>query len=163
MTATEARSASAAARARIDAQEAKRKQEAAEASSSAAAAARLEFTAKFEKDLRERIKRQADAGQQSYRMYLSEDRQDLGGQVRYDRVWAPAGKEIYGEEAYFKNAVSAREIKLVLRHLERDGFKVAVTGEVVRHDDSAAYLNSGGECGSDRPYNTRNTVLTVTW
>ena len=46
---------------------------------------------------------------------------------------------------------------------ESEHFRVSVVGRCVSHDESSAYLNSGGECGSMTPYYTYDTVLVIEW
>ena len=66
-------------------------------------------------------------------------------------------------EGYLKYAPWGKYVKLVLAKIRRDGFKCVVSGESTHHDTSAAYMNSGGECGSETPWWTRDTILTISW
>ena len=68
-----------------------------------------------------------------------------------------------GEQKFFKNFEFAAELKKIIAKLRRDGYKVTVKEGSVQHDDSAAYLNSGGECGSETPYYMYHTWLEISW
>ena len=68
-----------------------------------------------------------------------------------------------GEQKFFKNFEFAVELKKIIAKLRRDGYKVTVKAGSVQHDDSAAYLNSGGECGSETPYYMYHTWLEISW
>jgi pyruvate-formate lyase-activating enzyme len=70
-------------------------------------------------------------------------------------------KSVYGD--FFKRFEFAKEVKLVLRKLHKDGYKAVIEGRCVEHDTSAAYMNSGGECGSETPYHTYDSILVVSW
>lgn len=72
-------------------------------------------------------------------------------------------KSLYGKENYFKNYEFGAEVKRALGKLRREGYTADIDGEWVEHDDSGAYLNSGGEMGSQKPYHTYDTVLRVKW
>lgn len=64
---------------------------------------------------------------------------------------------------YLKNFDYGDELKSIMEELEKDGYKAEIITEHVGHDDSVAYMNSGGECGSEEPYTTYDTILKVTW
>lgn len=66
-------------------------------------------------------------------------------------------------EGYLKYAAWGKYVKIVLNRLRKDGFKCEVIGMRIRHDDSAAYMNSGGECGSEEIYYTTDTILKISW
>jgi undecaprenyl pyrophosphate synthase len=72
-------------------------------------------------------------------------------------------RPLAGEQKFFKNFEFAAELKKIITKLRRDGYKVTVKEGWVEHDDSAAYLNSGGECGSETPYNMYHTWLEISW
>lgn len=137
---------------------------------------RAERIKKIEEQFRESIRYAVEAGRSSTAICLSSDHHDvLRGQYKYlptkvtgmDRYYYQA-REIrtwyhcWGE-GYLKHAPWGKYVKLVIAKLRRDGYNCVVTGENTHHDDSAAYLNSGGECGSETPYYTRDTVLTISW
>jgi hypothetical protein len=75
----------------------------------------------------------------------------------------PCPPVIYGEDAFFKYAEFAAEVKKVMEALRKDGYSVRITAEPVEHDESVAYMNSGGECGSETPYWTYVTMMRVEW
>lgn len=132
---------------------------------------RAERIKEIEARFRERIKWAVESGETKTEITLSSDHKDrLRGMYKYlltkvtrgyrgeERSWHHA----WGE-GYLKYAPWGKYVKLVLTHLRRDGFKCEVKGESTHHDDSAAYLNSGGECGSETPYYTQDTILTISW
>jgi len=137
---------------------------------------RAERIKQIEAKFRERIKYAVEDGERSVEIRLSIDGNDcLRGQYKYlpmkvtdydyryyqkrpIRTWYHA----YGE-GYLKYAPWGKYVKTVLTKLRRDGYKCEVTDVSTPHDDSAAYLNSGGECGSETPYYTKDTVLTISW
>lgn len=57
----------------------------------------------------------------------------------------------------------ARELDSIVSYFIGMGYTVRIDDKYVIHDESAAYLNSGGECGSDKPYSTYDTILSVSW
>jgi hypothetical protein len=133
---------------------------------------RAERIKKIEAQFRERIKYRVEDGEKKAEITLSSDHHDcLRGEYKY--LPQKASRNYRGEdtsnyyhawgEGYLKYAPWGKYVKLVLAKLRRDGYKCVVTGENIEHDDSAAYLNSGGECGSETPYWTRDTILTITW
>ena len=71
--------------------------------------------------------------------------------------------KLYGKDKFLQNHDYGDEWKSIIEELEKDGYKVEITGEPVGHDDSVACMNSGGECGSEEPYTTYDTILKVTW
>lgn len=71
--------------------------------------------------------------------------------------------ELYGRDKYLTNFEFAPEMKIVMAELESNGYKVDIIDEQTSHDDSSAYANSGGECGSMHPYHTYDTILKVRW
>lgn len=127
---------------------------------------------KIEKTFRDLILYAVKKGYHSTTITLSSDGEDcLRGRYKY----LPTKRETnYREEVshsyyhawgegYLKHAPWGKYVKVVLAKLSKDGYKWKIEGESVCHDDSAAYLNSGGECGSETPYYTRNTTLTISW
>lgn len=74
--------------------------------------------------------------------------------------WPKEGS-VYSD--FFGKFPYAAEVKRVIVRLEKDGYTARVVGECVTHDDSAAYLNSGGECGSETPWNSYDSILRVSW
>ena len=137
---------------------------------------RAERIKKIETKFRECIQYATEDGNTSTTITLSSNYHDtLRGEYKclpmkvsrnwrgeVDRSWHRAWGEAWGE-GYLKYAPWGKYVKLVLAKLRRDGYKCAVTGENVEHDDSAAYQNSGGECGSEEPYYTSDTILTIKW
>lgn len=55
------------------------------------------------------------------------------------------------------------DVKLVIRHLKRDGYEAVLYMHSYEVDDRAAYMNSGGECGSETVYWDSDIVLKVNW
>jgi hypothetical protein len=134
---------------------------------------RAERIKKIEAKFRDTIEYAVEAGLKEVEITLSSDHHDrLRGEYKYlpQKV---SGRNYRGEpersyyhawgEGYLKYAAWGKYVKLVLTKLRRDGYKCTVEGENVQHDDSAAYLNSGGECGSEETYYTRDTILTIKW
>lgn len=139
---------------------------------------RKERIAKIEAEFRQRIESDVKYGHKKTTITLSSDHNDyLRGQYKYlptkvtghtegsryyprteVRTWYHA----WGE-GYLKYAPWGKYVKLVLAKLRRDGYTCVITGDSVEHDESAAYMNSGGECGSETPYWTRDTILTISW
>lgn len=133
---------------------------------------RAERIKKIEAQFRERIKYRVEDGDRKAEITLSEDNHDcLRGEWKYlpqRRTTDYRGQPQYSYyhawgEGYLKYAPWGKYVKLVLAKLRKDGYKCVVVGESVEHDDSSAYMNSGGECGSEKPYWTRNTILTISW
>jgi hypothetical protein len=134
---------------------------------------RKERIAKIEKQFRDSIESVVEYGERSTSITLSQDGHDcLRGEYKY--LPTKVDRYYYGDreirtwyhawgEGYLKYAPWGKYVKIVLAKLRRDGYKCEVTGENTHHDDSAAYLNSGGECGSETPYYTRDTILTIKW
>ncbi len=128
---------------------------------------RKKFLELFELKCRDTIKYRTEDGKKKAEITLSEDNEDMGARIDYDhRHWAPMGKDgplsIWGSD-YLKHSCRRLEIKAVMAKLRRDGYRVAIEDRLVEHDTSAAYMNSGGECGSETPWWTRDTVLVITW
>lgn len=137
---------------------------------------RAKRIAEIEKHFRDHINWAVESGKRRTEITLSKDGRDhLRGLYKYlpmkldgydysyhqrreKRTWHHA----WGN-GYLKYARWGKYVKLVLTKLRRDGFECEVVGEFVHHDDSAAYMNSGGECGSETPYYTRNTILKISW
>jgi len=124
---------------------------------------RAERIKKIEAKFRERIEYAVEDGKKETTITLSSNHHDrLRGECKYLPQKTHGYYHAWGE-GYLKYAPWGKYVKLVLAKLRRDGYKCAVTGENVEHDDSAAYLNSGGECGSEEPYYTSDTILTIKW
>jgi hypothetical protein len=64
---------------------------------------------------------------------------------------------------FFKAYEYIAELKKIMKELEDDGFDAKVVERYVEHDESIAYMNSGGECGSQTPYYTYDNILIVKW
>lgn len=133
---------------------------------------RAERIKKIEDRIRERIKSAVQSGSKSVEITLSRDSHDvLRGEYKYlpkktTRDYRGVEQSSYYHawgEGYLKYAPWGKYVKLVLAKLRRDGYKCIIEGESIMHDDSAAYMNSGGECGSETPYYTRDTTLTIKW
>lgn len=133
---------------------------------------RAERIKKIEAQIRERIKYAVQSGNKSVEITLSRDSHDvLRGEYKYlpqktSRNYRGEPQSSYYHawgEGYLKYAPWGKYVKLVLAKLRRDGYKCTIEGESVEHDESAAYMNSGGECGSETPYYTRDTTLTIKW
>lgn len=133
---------------------------------------RAERIKKIEAEFRQRIKYAVQSGNKSVEITLSRDSHDvLRGEYKYlpqktSRNYRGEPQSSYYHawgEGYLKYAPWGKYVKLVLAKLRRDGYKCTIEGESVEHDESAAYMNSGGECGSETPYYTRDTTLTIKW
>jgi hypothetical protein len=125
---------------------------------------RAERIKKIEEKFRQRIEYAVEDGKKQTTITLSEDHHDtLRGQYKYLPQRKDGGYYHAWGEGYLKYAAWGKYVKLVLTKLRRDGYKCTIEGENVEHDDSAAYLNSGGECGSEETYYTRDTILTIKW
>jgi hypothetical protein len=125
---------------------------------------RAERIKKIEAEFRERIEWAVEAGESQTEITLSSDYNDT---LRGEHKYLPSrGKDSYYKawgEDYLKYAAWGKYVKLVLAKLRRDKFTCVVEGKSIEHDESSAYLNSGGECGSETPYCTRDTILTISW
>lgn len=126
---------------------------------------------KIETEFRQRIMSATEYGETKTEITLSQNGRDyLRGEYKYLPLRT---KHTYrGEErtyyhawgaGYLKYAAWGKYVKQVLTRLRRDGYICVVEGVQTDHDDSAAYMNSGGECGSERSYWTRDTVLRISW
>jgi len=133
---------------------------------------RAERIKQIEAKFRERIEYAVEDGKKQTTITLSSDGHDrLRGECKYlpqktSRNYRGETEHSYYHawgEGYLKYAAWGKYVKLVLTRLRHDGYKCVVTGENVEHDDSAAYLNSGGECGSEDTYYTHDTILTIKW
>jgi hypothetical protein len=132
---------------------------------------RTERIKQIEEKFRKRIQYAVEDGETKTTITLSSDHHDiLRGEYKYlpQRVehHYDGDRQSYYHawgEGYLKHAPWGKYVKLVLAKLKRDGYKCIVTGETTGHDDSAAYMNSGGECGSEETYYTRDTILTIKW
>lgn len=117
--------------------------------------AKIKFLQEFAEDCRDRIRSAVGDGEKSTKILLSQNNQDYA-----------AGEHVYAEglyQDYLKNAKFGKEVKVVMAKLRREGYKVEVESRSTEHDDSAAYMNSGGECGSETPWWTSDTVLVISW
>ena len=72
-------------------------------------------------------------------------------------------RDLWGEDAYMKASGHGAQVRKVLAELRADGYTAEVAGVSTKHDESAAYMNSSGEMGSEEPYWTYDTALRVTW
>src|SRR5208282_2132607 len=133
---------------------------------------RAERIKKIETEFRERIQYATEDGNTSTTITLSSNHHDtLRGEYKYlptkvSRNWRGEVDHSWHHawgEGYLKYAPWGKYVKLVLAKLRRDGYKCTIEGENIEHDDSAAYMNSGGECGSEEPYSTSDTILTIKW
>lgn len=125
---------------------------------------RAERIKKIEAEFRERIKWAVEDGRTNLEITLSSDNRDvLRGEYKYLPSSGEYGYRKAWGEGYLKYAAWGKYVKLALAKLRRDGFKCEVVSESVEHDESAAYMNSGGECGSEKPYWTQNTALKISW
>ncbi len=133
---------------------------------------RAERIKKIEKKFRDSIEYAVEDGQRYTSVILSSDGHDrLRGEYKY--LPTKTTKDYRGNshsswyhawgEGYLKFAPWGKYVKVVLAKLKRDSYKCEISGESTEHDDSAAYMNSGGECGSETPYYTRDTVLKISW
>lgn len=118
------------------------------------------FLAIFAQGCRDSIKYAVEDGKKSTQIALSEDNKDIAASPAsgYDYVY---GENLYQD--YLKNSKFGKEVKIVMRKLVHEGYKVEVESKSIEHDESAAYMNSGGECGSETPWWTANTYLTISW
>lgn len=132
---------------------------------------RAERIAKIEKQFRDYIKWAVEGGKTTREITLSSDSDDrLRGQYKYlpsrlDRYYSD-GRRSWSHcwgEGYLKYAPWGKYVKLILTKLRREGFKCEVVGVSTHHDDSSAYMNSGGECGSMSTYYTKDTILRISW
>lgn len=140
---------------------------------------RAERIAQIEKELRDNIATAVEYGHRSTSITLSSDGHDLLRQRGYNYKYLPTKITGYDHsyyqkreirsymhcvgKGYLKYAPWGKYLKTVLAKLTRDGYKCEITDVSTEHDESAAYLNSGGECGSETPYYTRDTILTISW
>jgi hypothetical protein len=119
--------------------------------------------AEIEKEFRDSIGYAVEEGWKSTQITLSSDYRDtLRGQYKYLPEDENKRNECWGV-GYLKYAAWGSLVKRVMTKLRRDGYKCVVEAESVEHDESAAYMNSGGECGSETPYYTNDTILTIKW
>ena len=133
----------------------------------------------IEKDIRQRIKYAVESGYRETTITLSSEGHDLLRQRGYDYKYLPTRITGYDHsyyqkreirsymhavgKGYLKYAPWGKYLKTALARIARDGYKWEIDDVSTTHDDSAAYLNSGGECGSETPYYTRDTELTISW
>lgn len=66
-------------------------------------------------------------------------------------------------KGYLDNYEFGPQVREVLGILAADKYKWEIVGRSVQHDESAAYMNSGGECGSMTPWWSYDTVLRIWW
>jgi len=125
----------------------------------------------FRKECRDRIKYATEDGRRKTQVGLSSDSKDLVAQTGYNAVYVDVPAEdkdhpdlvLWGENKFMKNSECASIVKKVRQELEKDGYKVKIIDEHTEHDTSSAYLNSGGECGSETPYYTHDTLFEISW
>lgn len=121
------------------------------------------FFKDYLEELESYIKTAIESGSRKVTHTLSRDHHDLTYHDGSYRGRHFVEGSLYGAENFFKRAKYKKEIKRIVEKLRRDGFTVVVEGRQIEHDESVAYLNSGGECGSETPYYTDDTVLEVSW
>ena len=128
--------------------------------------------AKRRRDERDAELRRKQKARAANRKFLDDLRRDVrmyidaaveGGRREARYTLSSGDRALCGEAAWMKGSGHGRQLRTLLRELAADGYKTAVEGVSTEHDDSAAYLNSGGECGSEEPYWTQDTVLKVAW
>ena len=68
-----------------------------------------------------------------------------------------------GLEDFLSKFEFKEDIPLVLTPLTQDGYMVKLTTESYEVDETSAYFNSGGECGSKSPYWTTDVVISIGW
>ena len=91
-------------------------------------------------------------------------RQSIEYAVKYGKTETSVAIDNYSSlDAYEELFEFKDDMKLVIQHLKRDGYTVVLTTHSYEVDDTAAYMNSGGECGSSEPYWTTDVVLKVSW
>lgn len=56
-----------------------------------------------------------------------------------------------------------QQIEKVIEEYKNKGFNARQTTITEYHDDTVAYMNSGGECGSSEPYYTNEDVVEISW
>ena len=81
----------------------------------------------------------------------------------YDTIYSGSR---FGTELWFHfpdKHPYCKEYKLLMRRLRRDGYRVEVNYTAREIDDTGAYLNSDGECGSKEPYWVDEIRLEVSW
>ena len=87
------------------------------------------------------------------------------GKRRVDHTLCSGGGrdlKLYGS-SYLDNAEYKDELRAIMSELEAEGYLLAVVGKQVEYDETAAFLNSGGECGAEKPYWSYDTILEVRW
>jgi hypothetical protein len=99
-------------------------------------------------DLKQRIKTAADYGKQS----ITHDLQENCGSLVSARP-----------EEFLKRFEFRDELLKVINKLKKEGYQAEIQGKVTSHDESVAYMNSGGECGRNDIYYTHDVVLEVQW
>ena len=125
-----------------------------------------------EKEARENAKKNKlkseKAHETFYQNFLKKVQRQIGFSVEYGNKslketllegtrWDPVYQDFLGKHPY------GAEYKRLLCKLHRDGYKADIVQTATRHDTSAAYMNSGGECGSEEPYWTDDIELQVSW
>lgn len=117
----------------------------------------------IEEKFRERIEGAVRYGSRGTEYLLSENNTDqLVSLLKKDTYASGQYREgISGD--YFGKAAYGKEVKLAIANLRHDGYKIALETRRVEHDESAAYMNSGGECGSETPYHTDDNILVIKW
>jgi hypothetical protein len=84
------------------------------------------------------------------------------GECKYEKTLASHANH-YNLESFFREFEYSKELKSIVKSLVSGGYDARLDVKSVEHDESVAYMNSGGECGSEEPYWTYDTILTVRW
>lgn len=64
---------------------------------------------------------------------------------------------------FFEKDEYAEDVRRVVKYLQQRGYVAEVERLDTEQDETAAYMNSGGECGHSEIYWTRDIVLTISW
>lgn len=66
-------------------------------------------------------------------------------------------------DTFMANFEFAKDLKQVIAKFEREDYRIELTTKSTEHDERAAYMNSGGECGSETTWWTTDVVLIISW